>query len=53
MHHMSFFRFPVFVFVTAALACAAVAQDAAPAAAADDNKPAVEAIPAAEQEKMD
>ena len=49
---MSFCRFSVSVFAAVALAGAVLAQGDAPAAA-DDNKPAVEAIPAAEQEKMD
>ena len=52
MPSMSFCRFSVSVFAAVALAGAVLAQGDAPAAA-DDNKPAVEAIPAAEQEKMD
>ena len=50
---MSFCRFPVFAFAAVAIAGSATAQTASPAAAADDNKPALEAIPAAEKEKMD
>ena len=51
---MSFLRSRVCALAAAALAGVAVAQDAAPdAAAADDNKPAIEAIPEAEKEKMD
>ena len=55
MRAMSFLRSRVCAFAAAAFACAAgIAQEAAPAeAAADDNKPAVEAIPEAEKEKMD
>jgi phosphomannomutase len=51
---MRFSRFPVFAFAAFAFAGLATAQTAASAAAhADDNKPALEAIPAAEQEAMD
>ena len=54
MRPMRFSRFPVFAFAACAFAGIASAQTAASgAAAADDNKPAVEAIPAAEQEAMD
>ena len=54
MRPMRFSRFPVFAFAAFAFAGFVTAQTAAPdAAAADDNKPAVEAIPAAEQEAMD
>ena len=54
MRSMRFSRFPVFAFAAFAFAGFATAQTAAPnAAAEDDNKPAVEAIPAAEQEAMD
>ena len=54
MRPMRFSRFPVFAFAAFAFAGFASAQTAASgAAAADDNKPAVEAIPAAEQEAMD
>ena len=50
---MSFCRFPVSAFAAVAIAGLATAQTTGPAAAADDNKPALEAIPAAEKEKMD
>ena len=53
MRHMSFCRFSVSAFAAFAFAGVVVAQNAAPAAEADDNKPAVESIPAAEKEKMD
>ena len=54
MRPMRFSRFPVFAFAAFAFAGFASAQTAASgAAAADDNKLAVEAIPAAEQEAMD
>ena len=54
MRPMRFYRFSVFAFAAFASAGFAVAQDAASGAAAeDDNKPAIEAIPAAEQEAMD
>ena len=54
MRPMRFSRFPVFAFAAFAFAGFATAQTAAPNdAAEDDNKPAVEAIPAAEQEAMD
>lgn len=51
MRHMSFSRLTVSAFAVFALAGVAVVQSAN--AADDDNKPAVEAIPAAEKEKMD
>ena len=51
MRPMRFSRFPVFAFAAFAFAGFVSAQEAAPAA--EDNKPAVEAIPAAEQEAMD
>ena len=50
MRPMRFSRIPVFAFAVAAVAGAVSAQTADEA---DDNKPAVEAIPAAEQEAMD
>ena len=54
MQGMSFFRVSVFVLAAAAFAGLVLSPSAARAAEAeDDNKPAVEAIPAAEQEKMD
>ena len=53
MRPMRFSRFPVFAFAAFAFAGFVSAQEAAPAASAEDNKPAVEAIPAAEQEAMD
>jgi len=54
MRLMTFCRFLGFTLAAVAFACSAAAQDAAPAAAdADDGKPAVESIPAAEQEAMD
>ena len=53
MRHMSFCRFSVSAFAAFAFAGVVVAQDAASAAGADDNKPAVESIPTAEKEKMD
>ena len=54
MRPMRFSRFPVFAFAAFAFAGLATAQTATSAAAdADDNKPALEAIPAAEQEAMD
>ena len=54
MRPMRFYRFPVFAFAAFAFAGIATAQTSASAAAeADDNKPALEAIPAAEQEAMD
>ena len=52
MPPMSFCRLSVFALATAALTGFAVAQEAA-STAADDSKSSVEAIPAAEQEKMD
>ena len=53
MRHMSFCRFPVSAFAAFAFAGVVMAQAPETAAPADDNKPAVEAIPAAEKEKMD
>ena len=54
MRPMSFSRFPVFAFAAFAFAGLAVAQTTDSVAAdADDSKPAVEAIPEAEQEAMD
>ena len=54
MRPMRLSRFSVFAFAAFAFAGSAAAQSADPGAAAEeDNKPAVEAIPAAEQEAMD
>ena len=53
MRHMSFCRFPVSAFAVFAFAGVVMAQAPEAAAPADDNKPAVEAIPAADKEKMD
>ena len=51
---MRFSRIPAFAFAVFAFAGLATAQTSdSSAAEADDNKPAVEAIPAAEQEAMD
>ena len=50
---MSFCRFPVSAFAAFAFAGVVMAQAPESKEAADDNKPAVEAIPAAEKEKMD
>ena len=54
MRAMSFYRIIVCALAACTFAGVVNAQNAAPAAeAGDENKPAVEAIPAAEQEKMD